>query len=79
MLHCRDRLIGGVDVKLEDVYEKLYENIKSGKYDVRTRDKNTFESKTSISLIDLLKDCDKEGANIESFLRYAKEQGALTD
>ena len=59
---------------LKGVYEKLYKNIKSGKYDKAVVDENTFQMKTSISFIDLLKDCDKEGANMESFLRYVKEQ-----
>ena len=61
-------------VKLQERYEKLYSNIKSGKYDTAVADENTFKMKTSISFIDLLKDCDKEGVNVESFLRYAKEQ-----
>lgn len=61
-------------MKLKDVYEKLYKNVKSGKYDIAVADGNTFKMKASISFIDLLKDCDKEGVNIESFLRYVKEQ-----
>jgi len=61
-------------MKLKDVYTKLYKNMKSGKYDISVADENSFKMKTSISFVDLLRDCDKEGVNIESFLRYAKEQ-----
>ena len=61
-------------MKLKNTYERLYKNMKSGKYDIAVADENTFKMKTSISFIDLLKDCDKEGVNIENFLRYAKEQ-----
>ena len=61
-------------MKLKDAYGKLYESVKKGKYDIATVDENTFKMKTSISLIDLLKDCDKEGVNIESFLKYVQEQ-----
>lgn len=61
-------------MKLKDAYEKLYESVKRGKYDIATVDENDFKSKISISFIDLLKDCDKEGVSIESFLRYVKEQ-----
>lgn len=61
-------------MKLKDVYGKLYENVKRGKYDIATVDGDAFKMKTSISFIDLLKDCDKEGINIESFLKYVKEQ-----
>ena len=64
----------GETMKLKDVYGKLYKNVKRGEYDVATVDENTFKMKTSISFIDLLKDCDKEGVNIESFLKYIKEQ-----
>ena len=48
--------------------------MKSGKYDISVVDENSFKMKTSISFIDLLKDCDKEGVNIESFLKCVKEQ-----
>ncbi len=61
-------------MKLKDVYEKLYDSVKSGEYDVSTVDSNTFKTKTSISFIDLLKDCNEEGVSIESFLKYVKEQ-----
>lgn len=61
-------------MELKDVYTKLYKNIKSGKYDIVAADAETFEMETRISFVDLLEDCDKEGVNIESFLRYAKEQ-----
>ena len=61
-------------MKLKDAYEKLYKNVKIGKYDIATVDENSFKTKVSISIFDLLEDCDKEGVNIESFLKYAKEQ-----
>lgn len=61
-------------MKLKDAYGKLYKNVKRGEYDIATVDENAFKMKTSISFIDLLKDCDKEGVNIESFLKYVKEQ-----
>lgn len=61
-------------LKLKERYEKLYNNMESGKYDIAVADENIFKMKTSISFIDLLKDCDKEGVNIESFLGYVKEQ-----
>ena len=61
-------------MKLKDRYEKLYKNVKRGKYDIATVDENSFETKVSISIFELLKDCDKEGVNIESFLKYVKEQ-----
>lgn len=65
-------------MKLKDVYTKLYKNMKSGKYDIAVADENSFKMKTSISFVDLLKDCDKEGVNIESFLRYAaKQEGGM--
>lgn len=71
---------GGETVKLKDAYGRLYKNIKSGKYDIAIADEKTFKMKTSISFIDLLEDCDQEGVNIESFLRYAKEQkGGIND
>lgn len=61
-------------MKLKDRYEKLYKNVKIGKYDIATVDENSFETKASISIFDLLEDCDKEGVSIENFLQYAKEQ-----
>lgn len=36
--------------------------------------KDTIIEEMIQSFIDLLKDCDKEGVNIESFLKYVKEQ-----
>lgn len=64
-------------MKLKDRYEKLYKNVKRGKYDIATVDENSFETKASISIFELLKDCDKEGVNIESFLKYVKEQEGI--
>ena len=61
-------------MKLKDRYEKLYKNVKIGKYDIATVDENSFETKASISIFDLLEDCDKEGVSIENFLQYVKEQ-----
>lgn len=62
-------------MKLKERYEKLYNNMKSGKYDIAAVDENTFKMKASISFIDLLEDCDKEGVSIESFLKYVKSEG----
>lgn len=65
-------------MKLKDLYEKIDKDMKSGKYDIEVADENSFKMKTSISFVDLLKDCDKDGVDIESFLRYLKEQnGAM--
>ena len=61
-------------MKLKDIYTKLYKNMKSGEYDILVADENSFKTKTSISFVHLLRDCDKEGVNIESFLKYVKEQ-----
>lgn len=61
-------------MELKDVYTKLYRNIESGKYDIEVADAETFEMKTRISFDDLLRDCNKYGVDMESFLRYLKEQ-----
>ena len=58
---------GGNTVKLKERYEKLYNNMKSGKYDIAVADENTFEMKVNISFIELLKDCEKEGVSIKNF------------
>ena len=64
-------------MELKDVYTKLYKNIKSGKYDIVVADVETFEMETNISFVDLLEDCDKYGVDMESFLRYLKEQNGV--
>ena len=61
-------------MELKDVYTNLYNNIVSGKYDIVVADAETFEMTTNISFVELLSDCNKEGVNLESFLRYLKEQ-----
>lgn len=61
-------------MKLKERYEKLYNNMKSGKYDIAVADENTFEMKVDISFIELLKDCEKEGVSIKKLLKYARER-----
>ena len=63
-------------MKLKERYEKLYNNMKSGKYDIAVADENTFEMKVNISFIELLKDCEKEGVSIKKLLKYARERDA---
>lgn len=39
-------------MKLKDAYGKLYESVKSGKYDIVVADVETFEMETNISFVD---------------------------
>lgn len=59
-------------MKLKDKYEKIYKDIKNGKYDISVISEENFKMKASISFIDLLKECDKQGVDIESVLQYIK-------
>lgn len=64
-------------MKLRDKYEKIYKDIKKGKYDISVINEESFKMKTSISFIDLLKECDKQGVDIESVLQYIKNKGGF--
>lgn len=61
-------------MKLKERYENLYNNMKSGKYDIAVADEKTFKMKVNISFIELLKECEKEGVSIKKLLKYARER-----
>ena len=64
-------------MKLRDKYEKIYKDIKKGKYDISVINEESNKMKTSISFIDLLKESDKQGVDIESVLQYIKNKGGF--